>query len=50
MRFGAFKEKTAGYDVRMGLFFSLDKPIPFDLIKEIVKFRAKENLKEKESP
>ena len=46
--FGAFKDKKGDYDVRRGLFFSLDTPIPLDLIKEVVKFRAKENLQAKD--
>jgi len=41
--FGAFKNPV-GYDIRFGFFFALDKPIPLDLIKEVVKFRVKENL------
>ena len=42
----AFKEKLTGYEVGKGTIrFPIDKPIPFDLIKEIVKFRVKENLK-----
>jgi len=41
--FGAFKNPS-GYDVRFGLFFDLDKPLPMDLIKQAVKFRVKENL------
>ena len=42
---GAFKEKLAGYTVSIGTVrFPMDKPIPFDLIKEMVKYRVKENL------
>jgi uncharacterized protein YdhG (YjbR/CyaY superfamily) len=48
----AFKEKLAGYEVSKvqgTVKFPLDKPIPLDLIKEMVKFRVKKNLKEKSS-
>ena len=41
-----FKEKLVGYEVSKvqgTVKFPLNKPIPFDLIKEIVKFRANEN-------
>jgi uncharacterized protein YdhG (YjbR/CyaY superfamily) len=44
-----FKEKLSGYEVSTvqgTVKFPLDKPIPLDLIKEMVKFRVKENLKE----
>jgi len=42
----AFKEKLTGYEVSKGTIrFPIDKPIPLDLIKEIVKFRVRENLK-----
>jgi uncharacterized protein YdhG (YjbR/CyaY superfamily) len=41
----AFKEELSGYAVSKGTVrFPLDKPIPFDLVKKIVKFRVKENL------
>lgn len=43
-----FKEKLAGYKVSKvhgTVKFLLDKPIPLDLIKEIVKFRVEENLR-----
>jgi uncharacterized protein YdhG (YjbR/CyaY superfamily) len=40
-----FKEELALYQVGKGTpQFPLDKPIPFDLIRKIVKFRVKENL------
>jgi uncharacterized protein YdhG (YjbR/CyaY superfamily) len=45
-----FKEKLKGYEVSKvqgTVKFPLDKPIPLELIREIVKFRVKENLKEK---
>ena len=44
----AFKEKLAKYEVRKGTVrFPLNQPIPFKLVKEIVKFRVKENLNKK---
>jgi len=40
-----FKKELSLYEGGKGTVrFSLDKPIPFGLIKRIVKFRAKENL------
>jgi uncharacterized protein YdhG (YjbR/CyaY superfamily) len=40
-----FKEELLGYAVSKGTIrFPLDKPIPFDLVKKIVRFRVKENL------
>lgn len=40
----AFKNRLAGYEISKGTIrFSLTMPIPIDLIKEIVKFRAKED-------
>lgn len=40
-----FKEELAGYEGGKGTVrFPLDKPIPFGLIRRIVKFRVKENL------
>ena len=40
-----FQKELAAYKVSKGTArFPLDKPIPFDLITEIVKFRVKENL------
>ena len=44
-----FKDKLSGYEVSKvqgTVKFPLDKPIPLDLMKEMVKFRVKENLKE----
>ena len=42
-----FKEEMSVYETGKGtLQFPLDKPIPFDLITKIVKFRVKENLAE----
>ena len=43
-----FKEELSPYEVSKGsVKFPLNKPIPFDLIKEIVEFRVKENLEKK---
>ena len=40
-----FKEEIAPYESGKGtLQFPLDKPIPFDLIRKIVRYRAKENF------
>jgi uncharacterized protein YdhG (YjbR/CyaY superfamily) len=44
----AFKAKLSLCDISKGTIrFPLDKPIPFDLIKKIVKYRVKENLSKK---
>ena len=44
----AFKAELSGYAVSKGTIrFPLDKPIPFDLVKKIVKYRVKENLGKK---
>jgi uncharacterized protein YdhG (YjbR/CyaY superfamily) len=41
-----FKEDLSAYGAGKGtLQFPYDKPIPYDLITRIVKFRVKENLK-----
>jgi uncharacterized protein YdhG (YjbR/CyaY superfamily) len=41
-----FKKEMSVYGAGKGTVkFPLDKPIPFDLISKIVKFRMKENLK-----
>jgi uncharacterized protein YdhG (YjbR/CyaY superfamily) len=41
----AFKDKLSSYEVSKGTVqFPLDELIPFDLIKEMVRFRVKENL------
>lgn len=41
----AFKQELADYKVSKGTIrFPLDKPIPLDLVKKIVKFRLKENM------
>lgn len=40
-----FKDELAGYEGAKGTVqFPLDKPIPYDLISRIVKFRVKDNL------
>ncbi len=40
-----FKNELSAYEGAKGsVRFPLDKPIPFDLISKIVKFRVKENL------
>jgi uncharacterized protein YdhG (YjbR/CyaY superfamily) len=40
-----FKNELSGYEGAKGsVKFPLDKPIPFDLISKIVKFRVRENL------
>jgi len=45
-----FKEELSAYQAGKGtLQFPLDKPIPFDLITKIVKFRVKENLAKAEA-
>ncbi len=45
-----FKKELASYEGGKGTVrFPLDKPIPFDLITRIVKFRIEENLARAES-
>ena len=40
-----FKKELSQYEVSKGTIrFPLDKPIPLDLIKKIVKYRVKENM------
>ena len=47
---GKFKKELSIYGSGKGtLKFPLDKPIPFDLISKIVKFRVKETLKRAEA-
>ncbi len=42
----AFQKELSPYKGGKGsIRFPLDKPIPYDLVKRIVKFRVKENLK-----
>lgn len=46
----AFKNELSDYESAKGsIKFPLDKPIPFDLISEIVKFRVRENLERAEA-
>ena len=41
----AFKEELSDYEVTKGTVkFPIDKPIPFDLVKKMVRYRVKENL------
>ena len=47
-----FKDKLSSYEVSKvqgTVKFPLDKPIPLDLIKEMVRFRVKENLSSKQT-
>jgi uncharacterized protein YdhG (YjbR/CyaY superfamily) len=45
-----FKKELSVYEgARGSVKFPLDRPIPFDLIGKIVRFRAKENLKRAEA-
>jgi uncharacterized protein YdhG (YjbR/CyaY superfamily) len=38
-----FRKELSGYEVSKGTIkFRIDKPVPFDLIEKIVKFRVKE--------
>ena len=46
----AFKEELSPYRQGKGsVQFPLDKPIPYDLVERIVKYRVKENLEMKKS-
>ena len=46
----AFKEELSPYKQGKGsVQFPLDKPIPYDLVERIVKYRVKENLEMKKS-
>jgi uncharacterized protein YdhG (YjbR/CyaY superfamily) len=41
----AFKEDLSDYEVSKGTVrFPLNKPIPLDIVKKMVRYRAKENL------
>jgi len=45
-----FKERLSAYEISKGTVrFPLDKPIPYDLISEIVTFRVHENLEKASS-
>ena len=47
----AFTKELAPYDTSKGTVrFPLDKPLPVNLIKKIVKFRAQENGNKKKKP
>ena len=44
----AFKKELSGYETSRGTIkFPINKPIPFDLVKKIVRYRVKENLGKK---
>lgn len=44
----AFKEELSGYETSKGTIrFPINKPIPFNLVKKIVRYRVKENLGKK---
>ena len=44
----AFKEELSGYKLSKGTVqFPFNKPIPFNLVKKIVKFRVKETSEKK---
>ncbi len=44
----AFKKELTSFKQAKGsIQFPIDKPIPFDIIKKIVKYRVKENLNKK---
>jgi len=46
----AFKKELSLFNTSKGTVqFPLDKPIPFDLVKKIVKFRVKENESKKKT-
>ncbi len=46
----AFKKELSEYEMAKGsVKFPIDKPIPFDLISKIVKFRVKENLEKEKT-
>ncbi len=43
-----FKEELSGYEVSKGTIrFPINKPVPLDLVKNIVRYRVKENLGKK---
>ena len=44
----AFKKELSAYEVSKGTVrFPLDKPIPLDLVKKMVRYRVKENIYKK---
>ncbi len=44
----AFKKELKQFKISTGTVqFPIDKPIPYELVRRIVKFRVKENLKKK---
>lgn len=44
----AFAHELAGYKTSKGAVqFPLDQPVPYDLIRKIVKYRVEQNLKKK---
>ena len=46
----AFSKELSAYDGAKGsVKFPIDKPLPFDLISKIVKFRVKENLEKEKT-
>ena len=46
----AFKQELGDYKISKGTIqFPLDKPMPFELVSRIVKFRVAENVKKAES-
>jgi uncharacterized protein YdhG (YjbR/CyaY superfamily) len=46
----AYKKELSPYEVsKITIKFSLDKPLPFDLVKKIVKLRLKEDMNAKKT-
>jgi len=46
----AFKKDLTGYETSKGTIrFPLDKPIDYELVRKIIKFRVKENFMKKKS-
>jgi uncharacterized protein YdhG (YjbR/CyaY superfamily) len=44
----AFKEELSGYEISKGTIrFPINKPVPLDLVKKIVRYRVKQNLGKK---
>ncbi len=42
----AFKDQLTGYQTtKGGIHFSLDKPMPYELVTRIVEYRVRQNLK-----